>query len=98
MTPVGSTHTKSAILEAALRSARNGLHCVTLRGVARVVGVDHRTVVWYFADVAGLRAAVATEAILRDDTQAIARLVMDGHPSVAGWSASKRRRYLAAVG
>jgi AcrR family transcriptional regulator len=95
---VTGVDTKSSILEAAVRSARNGLHCVTLRGVARVVGVDHRTVVWYFTDIAGLRDAVAADAIARDDTAVIARLVMDGHSSVAGWSAAKRRRYLSAAG
>jgi AcrR family transcriptional regulator len=86
--------TKWAILNAALMIARDGLNCVTLRGVARRVGIDHRTVVHHFGALDQLRQTVAAEGLARGDGRVIARLILDKHPTVRDMPGVDRDRWL----
>lgn len=93
MTRTGS-NTKSAIMNEALKVARDGLSAVTLRGVAARVGLDHAGIVHHFGNLDEFRQAVAAEAVARDDVKVIARLIMDKHPTIADWPGTKRVKYL----
>lgn len=76
--------TREAILQAGLDMARaGGLAFVTARGVAAAVGRAHTGIRYYFPGEGALREAVARAAIERDDVRIIARLILDGHHSVA---------------
>lgn len=86
--------TKALFLDAALIMARNGLSNVSLRGVAAMVGKDHRTVIYYFGTIGGLREAVALEALKRRDAAVIARLIMDKHPAAMTLPGVERANYL----
>jgi len=89
--------TKGSILNAALIMARDGLSCVTLRGVAGRVGVDHHTVTHHFGPLEKLRQAVAAEGLARGDGRVIARLILDKHPVVSDLPGVERDRWLLSA-
>lgn len=94
MTRTGAD-TKSAIMNAALIIARDGLSAVTLRGVGARIGLDHAGIVHHYGNLDEFRQAIAAEAVARDDIAVVARLIMDKHPAVADWPGVKRVKYLA---
>lgn len=90
--------TRAAILRAGVDLAGQGMHCVTIRAVARAAGIKHSNVSYYFGSVAGLCDAVATEAVATGSAPAIARLIMDRHPVVSGMPVRERNRWMTDAG
>lgn len=88
---------REAILAAGLVEARAGLAAVTMRGIARSVGVSHKQIARSFGTVEAMRQAIAAEAVARGDRQVIGRLVVDNHPAVAGLAASERVGYVTGL-
>lgn len=89
---------QSAFLTAGVQTlADMGTAGVTARTIAGRLGVAHSGIVYYWRTSADLLDAVALEAIRTDSKMAVARLIADGHASVASWSVAKRRGYLAAL-
>lgn len=88
------TDTRDEFLTAGVVLLQRGTHCVTAR---RVAPQSHTAVSYYWRTSADLLDAVALEAIRTDNKMAVARLIADGHSSVASWSAAKRRSYLACL-
>jgi len=97
MTARSGIDMRGALLNAALIVARDGLACVTLRGIASRLGVDHRTVIYHFGTIDQFRQAVAAEGLARDDQRVIARLIIDKHPAVDDLPGADRVRYLTAA-
>lgn len=95
------TDTRKEFLTAGVRLLERGTHCVTARRVAQTVPgrglLSHTAVTYYWRTSGELLDAVALEAIRTDNKMAVARLIADGHSSVADWSKAKRRGYLAAL-
>lgn len=77
--------------------ADHGTTFITARNVADRIGRAHSGVTYYWPDGVALLDAVASEAIRLDNKMAVARLIADGHSSVASWGVIKRRRYLVEL-
>lgn len=92
---------KQTYLDAGVRLLGHGVHYVTARRIAASIISDkpvrHSGIVYHWRTTSDLLDAVALEAIRTDNKMAVARLIADGHSSVAGWSVSKRRAYLAEL-
>lgn len=95
------TDIRAEFLTAGVRLLGRGTHCVTARKVAQTVPgrglLSHTAVTYYWRTSADLLDAVALEAIRTDNKMAVARLIADGHKSVAGLSVAKRRAFLAVL-
>jgi len=69
--------TRGLIIHAGLRLARNGLHNVTMAGVARESGFSRRTVYNYFDTLEELCQAVRDRAYAVEDKAVIKWLLLE---------------------
>lgn len=90
--------TRRAILDAGVTLARStSLDAISAREIGEAADVPHTLVFYHFYNMARLRDAIADHAIAANDGAVIARLIVEGHASVAGWSRRRRARYLTAA-
>lgn len=83
------------LLAAGVALARHGLGEVTSRSIGKRCHVAHTAVFYYFPTIDELRSAVVRHALETDDAPAIARLILDGHPSIAGFDSGQRSAILS---
>jgi AcrR family transcriptional regulator len=92
--------TKQNILQAALDLASTPpgrYDRLTRSEIAREANCATGSINYYFKDMAGLRDAVVEAAVATSAHRVVAAAIMDGHPAVAGLSASERQEALAGV-
>lgn len=68
---------------------------VSARRIAGALGMTHSAVLYHFKDIAGLRAAIAAEAVRVGDPLIVPMLIAARHPAVASMGAEQRQKYLA---
>jgi AcrR family transcriptional regulator len=81
---------KTSILDAGLAMWPH----VSVRGLARRIGVTHTAVLYYFSDLDGLRSAVASHAVETDCSRVICHLITEKHPAIGGMLETDRRRHM----
>jgi AcrR family transcriptional regulator len=91
-------HTRQRILDVGLGIARDdGLKAITARAIGSHVHISHTAVLYYFNGIEALRDAVAEHAIENKDARVIARLILDEHPRVTGFTSGERAEWLRAA-
>lgn len=92
--------TKDTILAAALDLASTPpgrYDRLTRSEIAKRANCATGSINYYFTDMAGLRDAVVAAAIPARAHRVVAAAIMDGHPAVAGLTASERQEALAGL-
>jgi len=92
-----SEATREAILAAGVLCARDGLHLVTARRVARLARLHHSNVIYYFSSTVALLDAVADRAVADGNLLVIARLIIEKHPAVSDMPGVDRDRAMLSV-
>lgn len=87
--------TKAAILATGLTLWRDDPRSVSARGIGTVLGLTHSAVLYHFGSSAGLRDAVAAEAVRTGCTIIVPQLIASRHAVVADMASADRARYLA---
>lgn len=68
---------------------------VSARAIGTALGMSHGAVLYHYSGIAGLRDALAVEAVRIGDTAIVPMLITSKHAAAAGLSSAERRRYLA---
>jgi len=90
--------TKHAILAAGLMVWRqDGQDKVSIPAIAGKLSKTHSAIYHYYKSAEELREDLITEAIRMSDPVIVPQLITARHPSVAGMSATAKRRFLSAV-
>ena len=87
--------TKAAILLTGLAMWRNDPRSVSARGIGNVLGLTHGAILYHTGSTAGLRDAIAAEAVRIGDLVIVPQLIAARHPAVAEMAAVDRARYLS---
>lgn len=86
---------KARIIAAGLSHWSECDGAVSVRALARIVGMNHASLLYHFKSRAALCDAIACEAVRTRDPRILPRLIVSGHPAAASLSADDRRRALA---
>lgn len=88
--------TYNRIIEAALNIWRiDGATAVSLRNVAKVVGMSHVGLLHHVGTAEAMRDATAKEAVRIGDPVIVPQLIVSKHDAVAALSEETRRSFLA---
>lgn len=86
------------ILSKATRLARDGLlYIMTANDVAAAVGIKRPTVLHYFTSMQGLRDAVVSTAIEKDNLSIVAQAIAANDPLIEGISDDLRQRAVLSL-
>jgi AcrR family transcriptional regulator len=94
----GETHgqgVKAAILTEGLALWRIDPATVSARRIAKQLGMTHANILYHFGSTAGLKNAIALEAIRVGDRKVIPMLIACGHEAAARLSPEERQAYLS---
>lgn len=92
------TKRKAEILHIGIHLWRNDAATCNAGRIAEAMGLgSHAAVLYHFGNAAGLRHAIAVEAVRLGDAVIVPQLIVAGHEAAASLSGAERRRYLNAV-
>lgn len=86
------TRVRTAILDEGLKLWPH----VSARGIARILHIDHSSVLYHFGSVARLRYAVAAHAIERRDDRVIRYLIAEKHDVIASLPPGEQQAFWIA--
>ncbi len=86
--------TYDEILLTGVRLWREKMQAPSVRGVAAALNLTHPAVLYYCKNAAGLRKALADQAVKMGDMTLIPLLIVTNDPSVAHFTDEQRRAYL----
>lgn len=87
--------TADRIIQTGLELWRNDPASVSARRIGTILGMKHNGILYHFGDVAGLKDAIAREAVRIGDKDIVPGLIINRHASTAGMSESDRAAYLS---
>lgn len=85
---------KEQILSVGCELWENNPASVTVRGIARVIGCVHGTVLWHFGSLDELKSAIAEYAVKAGNDKVIAHLIVSGHDAVKSLPLAARERHM----
>jgi AcrR family transcriptional regulator len=86
---------KALILMCGVKLWRADPASVSARRIGKMMNMTHAAVLYHFGDIAGLKAAIAAEAVRLGDSVIVPQLIASRHPAAAALSVADRRRFLA---
>lgn len=93
-----SDRRRREILDTGLKAWASDPTNVTVRYIARQMGVTHGTVMYHFVSIVELRNAIAEHAVKVGESRVIAQLIATRHPAIADMNEKTRRNHMNAAG